>query len=123
GLEGPGGILTAALAGPVTEAKKSGAGGQREQWRAPFTERSGLLAVVERRQLAEAVHARRPRAERVLCHAGSDAVEVVTHRQHLAAPFADAEHTLGIVSVAADRALDLRDEAHGGEYSVGVSAR
>ena len=64
----------------------------------------------ERRELAEAVHAGRPRAKRLLGHAGLHAIEVVAHRQHLTAALAHGQHALGVVLMELGR-LDQAIEA------------
>jgi Uma2 family endonuclease len=96
---------------------------QGEERRAALAERHRLLAVVERRQLAEAVHPGRAVPQRARAHRGGDALQVVARGQHLAAALADGEQPLGVVTVATDGALDVGEEAHGPEYSPGGPAR
>src|SRR2546427_8387725 len=95
---------------------------QREQRRAALAERDGLLAVIQRRQLAEAIHPGRALAERILADARLHALEVVAHDEHLPAPRADGQQPLRVVTVAADRALDVADETHRARR-LGVSSR
>lgn len=53
-----------------------------------------------------------PGREHVLGDVRLDALEVVAHRQHLAAFRADRQQALRVVAMAAGRALDVADEAH-----------
>src|SRR6185369_16866209 len=62
-------------------------------------------------ELAEAVHAGLPLTEGVPGDGGGDAGEVIAHGEHLATSFADGEELPRLVAVAADRALDVGDEA------------
>jgi len=96
----------------MTQTEMRGEPWQRQHRRATLAERHRLLAVVERRELAKAVHARWPRAQRVLRHARLHALELVADGEHLTAALAHAQHALGVVPMAADRALDVTDEAH-----------
>src|SRR5438876_12054226 len=96
----------------MTQTESRGELWQRQHRRASLAERHRLLAVVERRELAKAVHARWPRAQRVLRHARLHALELVADGEHLTAALAHAKHALGVVPMAADRALDVAEEAH-----------
>src|SRR5438128_9673881 len=77
-----------------------------------LAERDGLLPVIQRRQLAEAINPGRALAERILADARLHALEVVAHDEHLPAPRADGQQPLRVLTVAADRALDVADETH-----------
>src|SRR5438046_8886553 len=96
----------------MTQTEMRGEPWQRQQRRATLAERHRLLAVVERRELAKAVHARWPRAQRVLRHARLHALERVADGGHLTAALAQPQHVLGLVPMAADGAVHVRDEAH-----------
>src|SRR6267142_2492684 len=111
-LERAGGVLPLVFSPDVPQPEMRGEPAQRQQRRAPLAQRHRRLVFVERRQLAEAVHPRRAGLQRILRHARLHARQVVTHREHLSALLTDAEHALGVVTVAADRALDVADEAH-----------
>src|SRR3989442_13351030 len=111
-LERAGGVLALVLAPDVAEPEMCGEPAQGQQRRTPLAQRHRRLVFVERCELAEAVHARRACAQRLLRHVLVHLLEVVAHGEHLAALLADAEHALGVVAVPADRALDVADEAH-----------
>jgi hypothetical protein len=83
-----------------------------EERRSPLAERHRRLGLVEGRQLPEPVHAGRALTERALGDARGDARQVVADGEHLAALLAHRQEALGVVSGAADRALDVTDEAH-----------
>src|SRR5439155_24864794 len=118
-LERAGRVLAFVLRPELLDPEVSGEPRELEQRRPPLAERHRQLGVVERRQLAEPVHAGCTLAERVLRHARRDTREVVTHREHLPALLADGQETLGIVAGAADGALDVAYEAHGGRVYPG----
>src|SRR5213083_2384296 len=111
-LERAGGVLALVLAPDVAEPEMRGEPAQGKQRRTPLAQRHRRLVFVERCELAEAVHARRACAQRLLRHVLVHLLEVVAHGEHLSALLADAEHALGVVAVPADRALDVADEAH-----------
>src|SRR5947199_334019 len=111
-LERAGGVLALVLAPDVAEPEMRGEPAQGQQRRTPLAQRHRRLVFVERCELAEAVHARRACAQRLLRHVLVHLLEVVAHGEHLSALLADAEHALGVVSVPADRALDVADVAH-----------
>src|SRR5262245_387166 len=97
----------------MAHAEVRGQARQRQERRAALAERDRRLTVRQRRQLAEAIHPGRARPERVLGDRALDALEVVAHREHLAALLAHGLGAGGVVVVTADRALDMGDEAHG----------
>src|SRR6266566_4364259 len=111
-LERARGVLALVLAPGVAEPEMRGEPAQGQQRRTPLAQRHRRLVFVERCELAEAVHARRACAQRLLRHVLVHLLEVVAHGEHLSALLADAEHALGVVAVPADRALDVADEAH-----------
>ena len=86
--------------------------GQRQQRRAALAEGDGLLAGIERRRARGSGTCRAGAGGASLRVDGrGDARQIVAHGEHLAARFAHGEEPPGLVAAAADRALDVGDEA------------